>query len=128
MATRANIVVKDEFGEIYFYRHYDGQPKNVKPILEKFVNLIRQHMIRRDAEQSSGWLIIFGMEEFYDNLLKQPKKGNIHSDLNWKVGTIEPAIDLHTDTDYTYIIDLTNPNAEVYYMKGYGRTLHDMDI
>ena len=117
MSTRAHIIVKDNFGEIILYRHNDGYPSGVTPILTKFVNMIRNHEIRNNASQSAGWLIVLGREELIDAY-----KGEIPKSMSWKVGTIEPEDDPHIDTDYTYVIDLSNHDAAVYCIKGHDDT------
>ena len=33
MSTRANIILKDSYDKLYFYRHCDGYPEGVAPTL-----------------------------------------------------------------------------------------------
>lgn len=37
MSTRANVVIKDQYSSLWFYRHTDGYPEGTLPTLEKFM-------------------------------------------------------------------------------------------
>jgi hypothetical protein len=111
MSTRCQVVVKDSFNdEIWFYRHSDGYPEGVKESLETFLSWVKEKRIRDNAEQSAGWLIIIGHQDY--NVPDIPKKnfgGNINDGMHdWKVGAYEPCSpEEHGDIEYLYTIDLT---------------------
>ena len=76
MSTRANIIIKDSWGnELFFYRHSDGYPDGTLPTLEKFVKWVKEGRIRDHAGQAAGWLIIIGADEY--NYEWENKKGII---------------------------------------------------
>lgn len=100
MSTRANIIVKDSYQRIYFYRHSDGYPEGVQETLGKFLNWMREGRIRKDAMQASGWLIIIGHEEY------STEYGIDNKPLDWKVGAYEPTSKLQGDVDFIYVIDI----------------------
>jgi hypothetical protein len=104
MSTRCQVIVKDSFNdEIWFYRHSDGYPDGVKETLSTFLEWVKDGTIRDNAEQSSGWLIILGHQE-YDGIEMPNIKDNFSS---WKVGAYEPSIpEEHGDIEYLYTIDL----------------------
>lgn len=107
MSTRANIIIKDEYDKLIFYRHSDGYPEGTLPTLEKFVDMVKDGKIRRNVEQASGWLIVLGREEYAD-------EGLLENDYyGWKVGAYEPSTCIHGDIEYLYIIDLRTCEIEV---------------
>ena len=60
MSTRANIVIKDEYSELWFYRHSDGYPEGTLPTLTEFLDAVKAGLIRNNVSQAAGWLIIIG--------------------------------------------------------------------
>jgi hypothetical protein len=121
MSTRANIIVKDQYGELIFYRHSDGYPKGAMPTLEKFLQYVKENRIRDNVEQAAGWLIILGREEYreaykneswantkFDGEPSKPShaRNDGYGGNDWKVGAIEPATCIHGDIEYLYVIDL----------------------
>lgn len=106
MSTRANIIIKDKYSTLFFYRHSDGYPECTGEDLKEFVKGYDQktgHM-RLNVSQSAGWLIIRGHEE-YRQYEGAPGMG-------WKVGAYEPTTALHCDVEYIYIIDLEEQKLE----------------
>lgn len=99
MSTRANIIIKDSYSKLYFYRHSDGYPEVTGKSLKSFVKKYTKNKFRLDATQSAGWLIIKGYQEYF-----KYKKSLFDSD--WKVGAYEPTTKIHGDIEYLYIIDL----------------------
>lgn len=104
MSTRCNVIVRGCFGEeIIFYRHSDGYPESVIPSLTKLLEW--SDVLRNNASQFSGWLILLGHLEY----LKYTKN-NIYQDdfkpSDWKVGAYEPTTGIHGDIEYLYILDL----------------------
>ena len=98
MSTRCNVVIKDSYGdELIFYRHSDGYPEGVKESLNTFLNMVKQGLIRDNAVQSAGHLILIGHEEY--NKFKNGSMG-------WKVGAYEPTTRIHDDIEFLYTIDL----------------------
>jgi len=111
MSTRANIIIKDEWDTLYFYRHTDGYPDGVKETLGKFCKAMNDGIIRRDAMQSAGWLIVLGHEEYKadhkDWMKDYPNEvDSMIKAFDWKVGTYEPTTDIHGDIEYLYVIDV----------------------
>lgn len=120
MSTRCQVIVKDSFGgELWFYRHNDGDPEGTMPSLEKFLQWAREGKIRDNVEQASGWLILIGALEYgtvypwrSPDGKERPKtieelftpsgeKGN------WECGAFEPSVPHeHGDIEYLYTIDL----------------------
>ena len=100
MSTRSNIVLKDKYGELWFYRHSDGHPGGAMPLIAEFVKWVNDGTIRTNISQAGGWLIALGMCE-YGVILKPGDKPT-----NWKVGAIEPTKAQHGDIEYLYTIML----------------------
>lgn len=94
MSTRANVVIKDEYTTLYFYRHSDGYPSETGESLKRFVEGYKSGKYRLDAMQSAGWLVLHGHEEYGRDAK------------TWKVGAYEPTSEIHGDIDYKYVIDL----------------------
>jgi len=111
MSTRANIIIKDEYSKLYFYRHSDGYPKGAMPTLSKFLDLVKTGKIRDNVGQASGWLIILGHEEYLDG--NKPLEPKIGGGIRWKVGAIEPTGNIHGDIEFLYIIDLVKKEIQV---------------
>lgn len=118
MSTRAAIIIKDELNTLNFYRHSDGYPKCCGEDLKEFVKDYTSGLMRLDAMQSAGWLIVRGHFEYREavtegpDIMHQPStigprpRGDSKYD-NWKVGAYEPTSSMHGDEEYIYIIDLT---------------------
>jgi len=103
MSTRAQIIIKDSDSELWFYRHSDGYPEGTMPTLNKFLEWVKSGRIRDNVEQSAGWLIIIGANE-YGNKNYEPGNDRF---MGWKVGAYEPSIpEKHDDIEYLYTIDL----------------------
>lgn len=103
MSTRCQVIVKDEYSEVWLYRHSDGYPEVTKPSLEKFLSWVKDGKIRADAMQSAGWLVILGHQE-YAEYRKATADG---SPGDWKVGAYEPCEPKeHGDIEYLYTVDL----------------------
>ena len=101
MSTRAQVIVKDQYSEIWFYRHSDGYPEGVAPTLDKFCEMIKSKEIRNNAKQACGWLVIIGHEEYAESR-KQ------YEFCRWKVGAYEPcAPKRHGDIEHLYEVDAT---------------------
>ena len=130
MSTRANIIVKDEYDKLYFYRHSDGYPEGAMPLLNKFVDLVNSQVIRNNVNQSAGWLTVLGAIEYaiapsklYQNFDKVFGKGSkpLNSIMpsasdnfsGWKVGSIEPTTAVHGDIEFLYTIDLSQSPVRV---------------
>ena len=103
MSTRANIILKDKYQKLWFYRHADGYPEGAMPTLEKFIKLLKEDRIRDNVSQASGWLVMLGAEEYNQSVENLQNSDNYNS---WKVGAIEPTTEIHGDTEFLYTIDL----------------------
>ncbi len=109
MSTRANIKIEDKYDELLFYRHSDGYPEATLPTLKKFMKWVKDGKIRNNVEQASGWLIAIGNEEYdKDN---EPSTNEV---MGWKVGSYEPAVDIHGDIEYLYELDLQENEITIY--------------
>lgn len=102
MSTRANIVVKDKYDKLYFYRHSDGYPDGAMPVLKTFMKWLKEGRIRNNVGQASGWLIKLGSEEY--KVGNEP--GPLSDIYGWKAGSMEPTTCIHDDVEHVYVIDL----------------------
>lgn len=119
MSTRCNVIVKDSFGDqIMFYRHCDGYPEGVAKTLGEFIQLVRDNKLRDNAEQAAGWLIVLGYEEYLSSNSLQAMRTNTQGTSvdGWKVGAYEPCLQLHTDIEYLYEIDLVSKTIRAWEM------------
>ena len=108
MSTRANIVLKDGKEKLTFYKHSDGYPEGTMPILEDFINMMKNKAIRDNLPQSAGWLIELGRRDLLNTF-----NGKIPDLYHWKVGSIEPTTGIHGDIEYLYTIDLVKKTIKV---------------
>jgi len=121
MSTRCNIIVKDAHQKLYFYRHSDGYPEGAMPTLEKFMQYVKDGLIRNNVGQAAGWLIVLGAAEYdYKYVFNEGGSSayvqkttplNAYEPTNegysgWKVGAIEPTDCIHGDIEFLYILDL----------------------
>ncbi len=105
MSTRANIIIKDNYSKLWFYRHSDGYPEGTLPTLNQFLNMVKSGEIRDNVGQAAGWLIVIGYEEYAES--RETYKGS-----RWKVGAYEPTTGQHWDIEYLYTIDLVKKTIE----------------
>ncbi|MGD0340339.1 MAG: hypothetical protein ABSA76_01340 [Bacteroidales bacterium] len=128
MSTRANVILKDESSKLIFYKHSDGYPEGVLPVLNKFMDWLNAGKIRNNVSQSAGWLIILGAME-YNTIPKfkaeKPEGvypgstltfGNLDTfedPKDWKVGAYEPTTCIHGDIEFLYTIDLKKAEISV---------------
>jgi len=113
MSTRCQVIVQDSFGPtsaVWLYRHSDGYPENMLPILQDFLSQVEKGVLRDNAEQSAGWLIIMGHVEY-----GVPDTPDSKDDAyGWKVGAFEPCAPFrHGDTEYLYLVDVSNNKISV---------------
>lgn len=112
MSTRANIVIKDADSKLIFYKHSDGYPEGTLPLLETFLNRVKDGTYRDNVSQSAGNLILIGYDDFF-------KSGDNNLDISmrksysWKCGSIEPTTCIHGDIEYLYTIDLVKKTIKV---------------
>lgn len=124
MSTRCNVIVTDSYGaKIMFYRHSDGYPSGVAPTLGEFLNLVKTNRLRENAEQSAGWLVVLGYEEYsqgaYGNDLAKMRANREGTNMSgWKVGAYEPASGLHGDIEYLYEIDVSAKTIKGWHHNG----------
>lgn len=112
MSTRANIVIKDKYDKLFFYRHSDGYPSGVEETLTKLMSFLQTGKLRNNASQFAGWLILLGAIE-YGAIPAFTKNESGYGDMDtvevpkdWKVGAYEPTTGIHGDIQYLYVIDL----------------------
>lgn len=119
MSTRCNIKVTDNYGDVqWFYKHSDGYPEGMLPILNKFMDWVKRGVIRSNVGQASGWLIIIGALEY--NTIPKCKfekpsfKGataygdveSIKDPKDWKYSSVELTTGQHGDIEYLYEVNL----------------------
>lgn len=116
MSTRCMVAIKGElspYNIIHFYRHSDGYPEGVAPSIKKYLEYVSRDLIRKNAEQSAGWLLIIGMQEYLGQyshsnektLVKDITPTNAIS--GYKIGAYELATQFHSDIEYGYIVDIS---------------------
>ena len=120
MSTRSQIIIKDERDEQWFYRHSDGYPSGNMPSLFKLMQWYDEGKIRKNVEQSCGWLVLIGADEYgyvYDyKSEKQTRKKTLTSPSKkdsisgWKYGAYEicPKKEKHGDIEWLYTIDIVS--------------------
>ncbi|KKN78834.1 hypothetical protein LCGC14_0346060 [marine sediment metagenome] len=126
MSTRSQIVIKGCFDdEIVFYRHCDGYPEVSMAPLQKLMDWMRRGIIRDNAEQAAGWLILIGAIE-YATIPEYELEPNdkawkryglietIKDPTDWKCGAYEPATCRHGDIEFLYILDLKEKTISCY--------------
>lgn len=114
MSTRAQIIVKDSYSEVWFYRHSDGYEDGVKPTLDKFCEWLKDGRIRKCADQAAGWLVMLGAKEYRrvyevadktDTELLEPCPRDRSG--GWKVGAYEPCAPVvHGDVEHIWVVDV----------------------
>lgn len=121
MSTRANIIIKDKYIKMYFYRHSDGYPKGVMPTLEKFIKWVKKGKIRDNVGQAAGWLIVIGAIEYAsipehsindDGYAEYGDISSLKDPSYWKAGSYEPTDGIHGDIEHLYVIDLEKKTIE----------------
>jgi hypothetical protein len=146
MSTRANVVIKDRYDTLWFYRHSDGYPEGTMPTLKILLNWLKSGKIRNNAQQCAGWLIVIGAIEYGtipkfeqgEERLSGSKYGDIDTiqpPSDWKVGAYEPTTQEHGDIEYLYTIDVEKKFIEVqeverHYNKDYSlnkTTYHNLE-
>lgn len=114
MSTRSNIQVTDGENTLHFYQHSDGYPSGQGALI-RYVQCLAEGSIRDNIEQSSGWLIVFGHRE-------QQRY------MDWKVGTVEPAIGVHGDEEWFYTVNLRDETLKIYYRDTLARNMAFEDV
>ena len=128
MSTRCNIIIKDQYDQLIFYRHSDGYPSVTLNSLCKFMQWIKEGKLRGNIEQSAGWIIALGMKEYSTTLERNEKTGHLEdipkkdlfspgdsaNGLSWQIGSYEPSTGIHRDIEYLYTLTIDkNPNILV---------------
>ena len=112
MSPRCNVVIRYNDTALLFYRHIDGYPQKIIPILHKFLSTPN---LRNNDIQSSGWLIVIGREEMLeDHKALESKYGPADYDYRGKVGYFELTCSIQPDIDYIYIVDMVNSTISAY--------------
>jgi hypothetical protein len=120
MSTRCNIIIKDQYEKLIFYRHSDGYPSVTLNSLCQFMQWIKEDRIRNNVEQCAGWLILLGAKEYSTEYKKNEKTGEYENiektdlfapgnDINisgWKAGAYEPSTSIHGDIEYLYTLTI----------------------
>lgn len=113
MSTRANIVIKDDDSELWFYRHSDGYPEGTLPTLKKFLRWVAEGKLRQNVTQAAGALILIGADEYNVSVTEDglSRGGKFHSGI--ECGSYEPTEGQHGDVEYLYIIHLREMTIRV---------------
>ena len=119
MSTRAQICIRDEFDEVWFYRHQDGYPETALRSLRKFLQWVKDGKIRSNTGQASGWLVLLGASEYTlvgdrHKSLREFFEPSDDGFSGWKVGAYEPCSpERHGDIEWFYTIDLVWKQIEI---------------
>ncbi len=142
MSTRANVIIKDAYGELIFYRHAGGDPTITCASLRRLLGWVNAGHVRGNLVQAAGWLIAMGREEQHllrmarieeQRRLRAPLAAqgvptavdepvplcflpDSSAAFGWKVGSYEPTYEIHGDIDYLYVVDLVHKSV---YIDGY---------
>lgn len=113
MSTRAQICIKrdtiqfQETGGIYIYKHSDGYPKGVMPILKPFVQAFHESRGNDASYLLAQICRHFALEEAKNAPAEPSKYDEIYKYLGWGLDCVE-----HGDTEYFYEIDAST--GEIY--------------
>ena len=101
MSTRAQIKCKNSEDNIYIYKHSDGYPKGVLPVLEKFV-----HDFVKERGDDEPYFLAQLIRHFAIADYKREK--NDHSSPYGTSGFLGWGLDCkeHGDIEYLYEVDL----------------------
>lgn len=122
MSTRCQVIVKDQYETLWFYRHSDGYPEGTLPTLSKFVDWIAAGRIRNNVGQCAGWLVIIGNHEYAEHGSGFPEP-SVSPYGGWKVGAYEPCgPQKHGDIEYLYTVDTEAMTVSVQKVNGFGET------
>jgi len=113
VSTRCNIKITDGCDTLWLYRHSDGYPSCVKPILVNFLEHVKDGIIRDNVEQATGWLIIYGAAEYNGDRALVDHVPTKEGYSGWKVGAFEPATGQHGDIEYLYHVNLKTKELRV---------------
>lgn len=92
MSTRCQIKIKDSEDNIFIYKHWDGYPKKVIPILKPFVDKFIKERGQDDAYLLAQIIRHFAIEEY--------KSGELSEFTGWGLDC-----DQHGDIEYLYEVD-----------------------
>lgn len=127
MAINANIILTEthsyrsknslnaiKIKQLIFYRHGDGNPEAIIPVLRVFIRWIQEGKLKNSLGQCGGWLVILGAIElnaipkflFFKEKLGSNELNKIQLPKNWRCGSFEPAVTISGDIDYLYEIDI----------------------
>jgi hypothetical protein len=124
MSTRSQVIIKDAYDEQWFYRHSDGYPSGNLPQLQKLIKWYDDGLIRDNIEQSAGWLIIIGAEE-YRNYTTNPFEPND----TWEHGSYEISVPRERgDIEYLYTINIKDKTLTIQEMYGIEKTFSWKEI
>lgn len=128
MSTRCNVIIKDAYSEVLFYRHSDGYPEGVEDSIKTFLRWVEEGKIRRNTSQASGWLILLGAMEYSTlPVIEDPKSERFSlteeqkafDPPDWKCGAYEPTSRLASDREYLHVIDLDTVTWRIDGVDGY---------
>jgi hypothetical protein len=114
MSTRAQIILKDAYGALWFYRHSDGYPSGTLPTLNLFLEWVKSGRIRDNVSQAAGWLVLIGHTEYAKDGAKAYEPNDANPGMGWKVGAYEPCEPIqHGDIEFLYTVDLAKRTVSV---------------
>lgn len=94
MSTRASVIVKDANDKLFFYQHSDGYPDGLGKTLVEFLESDKAKKQKYDLEYFAGVMLMEVNRDYIENNLSLPD--------------LVPALGLHGDESYQYIIDVDN--------------------
>lgn len=107
MSTRCNIVIQDSTSKIFLYRHMDGYPSHIVPILRKVLKQVQDHKLNAAPGQVALQVLHLGLLEYTRFLRKMRKYAGGSLDFYKQTkGFIEPTDGLHGDVAYVYSLDI----------------------
>lgn len=89
MSTRASVVIKDDMDMLFFYQHSDGYPSGLGEWLSKFLLTEEAKTHQGDIEYFSAAVIMHCNNDYERT----------------KYPDLVPAVSVHGDEQYQYIID-----------------------
>jgi len=91
VSTRASIQLIDGSDTLYFYQHSDGYPEGLGEWLRRCLQLPCVQGCKGDIEYLAGMLLMEVNRDYIERNQRQPD--------------MVPALDVHGDESYTYVID-----------------------
>lgn len=99
MSTRASVKVFEGNHELYFYQHSDGYSDGLGETLKEFLSSAKAISQKGDIEYFCGVMLMEVNRDYIERKLSLPD--------------LMPAVGVHGDEDYQYVIDCDNLTMEI---------------